>query len=108
MKYFEPILIALFVAAICAIYFSKDKPSTDNYKRYQDSLNNQIATIRTQFDSLSKIERTLITKKTIINHYYDSTKTIIINLPDSANFDLLRANIERFDYLSQPSPSQGY
>lgn len=108
MKYFEPILIALFIAAICAIYFSKDKPSPDNYKRYQDSLNAQIAIIRTQFDSLSKIERTLITKKTIINNHYDSTKTIILNLPDSANFDLLRANLARFNYLAQPSPSQGY
>ena len=107
MKYFEPILILLFIALICVFWVSRDKPSTDNYKRYQDSLNNQIAIIRTQFDSLSKIERTLITKKTTINHYYDSTKTIIINLPDSANFDLLRSNLARFDYLSKPSPSQG-
>lgn len=106
MKYFEHILIALFVAAICAIYFSRDKPSTDNFKAYQDSLNAQIAIIRTQFDSLSRIERTLITKKTIINNHYDSTKTIIINLPDSANFDLLKSNLQRFDYLHNPSPSQ--
>ena len=107
MKYFEPILIALFVAAICAIYFSRTDNTNTDYKRYQDSLNAQIAIIRTQFDSLSKIERTLITKKTIINNHYDSTKTIIINLSDSANFDLLRANLQRFNYLSEPSPSQG-
>lgn len=106
MKYFEHILIALFVAAICAIYFSRTDNTNTEFKRYQDSLNNQIAIIRTQFDSLSRIERTLITKKTIINNHYDSTKTIIINLPDSANFDLLRANLQRFDYLNFAPTSQ--
>lgn len=106
MKYFELILISLFAALICAIYFSRDKPSPDNYKRYQDSLNNQIAILKDSFAVLSKIETTQIIKKTTINHYYDSTKTIIINLPDSANFDLLRSNLNRFDYLHNPSPSQ--
>ena len=106
MKYFEHILIALFVAAICAIYFSRTDNTNTDYKAYQDSLNAQIAIIKTQFDSLSKIERTLITKKTIINNHYDSTKTIIINLSDSANFDLLKSNLARFDYLNFAPTSQ--
>ena len=107
MKYFEPILIALFIAAICAIYFSRTDNTNTDYKRYQDSLNAQISILKDSFAVLSKIETTQIIKKTTINHYYDSTKTIIINLPDSANFDLLLTNIERFNYLAKPSPSQG-
>ena len=106
MKYFEPILIALFIAIICAIYFSRTEPTQTDFKRYQDSLNVQIGIIKTQFDSLSKIERTQITKKTIINNHDDSTKTTIIYLSDSANFDLLRSNLNRFEYLYNSSPSQ--
>lgn len=107
MKYSEVIILALFIALIYSIWYNVDKPLTDNYKRYQDSLNNEISILKDSFAVLSKIETTQIIKKTTINNYYDSTKTIIINLPDSANFDLLRANLERFDYLSKPSPSQG-
>jgi len=106
MKYFELILIALFIAAICAIYFSRTEPTQTDYKRYQDSLNNEISILKTGFDSRSKIERTQITKKTTINHYYDSTKTTIIYLTDSANFDLLRANLARYDYLNFSQTSQ--
>lgn len=108
MKYSEIILIALFAALICALWFNQPKDTNTEFKRYQDSLNAQISILKDSFAVLSKIETTQIIKKTTINHYYDSTKTIIINLPDSANFDLLRANIERYNYLSQPSPSQGY
>lgn len=107
MKYFGPILIAVSAALVCAFLLSRNNATLSDYKRYNDSLNQQINLLNDRFDSLSNVERTQITKKTIINNHYDSTKTVIYYLSDSANFNLLRANINRYEYLYQPSSGKG-
>ena len=106
MKYFETILIILFFALIATLWFNRTEPTQTDFRAKIDSLESQIQVINSQVDSISKIERTLITKKTTINHYYDSTKTTIIYLPDSANFELLQSNLNRYDYLYNAAPSQ--
>ncbi len=102
----EIISIVLFFAVLYIVndFRIKDKPN--DFKAYRDSLEREIKVLQNNIDSLNQIERIQTIKKTIINNYHDSIQTIIIYLPDSANFDLLRANIQRFNYLSKPSPSK--
>jgi len=106
MKYFGPILIAVSAALVCAFLLSRNNATLSDYKRYNDSLNQQINLLNDRFDSLSNVERTQITNKTIINNYHDSIQTIIIYLPDSANTKLLLSNIGRYNHLSELAPSQ--
>jgi preprotein translocase subunit YajC len=96
-KYWVEIVLVILFAGL--IYWTLHQPQPKPSKDYQKTIDS----IGEVLDSVSKIERIQITKTTLIKNYYDSTKIIIINLPDSIQPILLRANIQRFSYLLKQS-----
>lgn len=94
----ELLLIGLFVACIFFAY-KNDNHVNKSVQDRLDSLQNEVIKQHVKLDSISEIERTQVNKTTIIKNYYDSTKTVIINLPDSVQHNLLFSNVNRFAYL---------
>jgi hypothetical protein len=92
-KYWIEIVLVILFGAL--IYWTLHQPSPKPIKDYQKTIDS----IGEVLDSVSKIERIQVNKTTLINNYYDSSKIIIINLPDSIQPNLLRSNIERYNYL---------
>jgi hypothetical protein len=88
----EIVLVILFCLLL---WWTIHQPSPKPIKDYQSAIDS----IGEVLDSVSKIERIQVTKTTLIKQYYDSSKTYIINLPDSIQPILLRTNISRFSYL---------
>jgi len=101
MKYWlEILLIGGFIVLMMLIYNgTKKERQNEAYTSRMDSLSTEIKAYKLQLDSLSLKEVFHETKITIIKKYYDSTKVYIFNLPDSMQFNLLRANIQRHRYL---------
>jgi hypothetical protein len=92
-KYLLEIVLVILFAAL--IWWTIHQPSPKPIKDYQSAIDS----IGEVLDSVSKIERIQTTKTTLIKNYYDSSKIYIINMPDSFQPILLRANINRFSYL---------
>ena len=96
MKYFlEAFILILFLSLVYLIY-SGNKPQEN---AQIEALNKRFDSLQFVSDSVTIIEKSVTKKITVINNYYDSTKTIIYALNDSAQFDLLRSNLIRFNYL---------
>ena len=92
-RYWIEILLVILFAAL--IWWTIQQPSPKPIKDYQSAIDS----ISEVLDSVSKIERIQVTKTTLIKQYYDSSKIIIIAMPDSLQPILLRSNIERYSYL---------
>ena len=93
MKYWIEIVLVLLFAML--IWWTYKQPSPKPSKDYQSAIDS----ISEVLDSVSKIERIQVTKTTLIKNYYDSSKIIIITMPDSLQPILLRSNLQRYEYL---------
>jgi hypothetical protein len=106
MKYALESLIVIVLFALGYLIYSDQNSAKYDTKMAQ--FEKRFDSLQTIGDSVTIIEKSVTKKLTVINHYYDSTKTIIYNLSDSAQFDLLRANLIRFEYLLEFETSENH
>lgn len=108
----ETILTVLFFSVVCVVIYllldGKIIQHKQGNEAKMDSLEKSFTSLTHRLDTFTFQETNITKKITIINNHYDSTKTNIFYLSDSAQFSLLLSNIERFEYLSESSPSQGH
>ena len=109
MKYaLESLILVLLLLLGYLIYSDNNVQDMAQFRARMEQLSNRFDSLQSVSDSVTIIDKTITKKITVINNYYDSTKTIIYNLNDSAQFDLLRSNLIRYEYLLEFKTSQNH
>ena len=109
MKYaLESLILVLLLMLGYLIYSDNNAQDTAQFRARMEQLTKRFDSLQSVSDSVTIIDKTITKKITVINNYYDSTKTIIYHLSDSAQFDLLRSNLIRFNYLLESNTSQNH
>jgi hypothetical protein len=97
MKYaLETLILVLLLLLGYLIYSDNKVNESEQFRARMEQLTNRFDSLQSVSDSVTIIDKTITKKITVINNYYDSTKTIIYNLSDSAQFGLLFSNIDRY------------
>jgi uncharacterized membrane protein len=109
MKYaLESLILVLLLLLGYLIYSDNKVQDTAQYDAKMEQLSKRFDSLQSVSDSVTIIDKSVTKKITVINNYYDSTKIIIYHLSDSAQFDLLRSNLIRFEYLLEFKTSQNH
>ena len=107
MKYaLESLILVLLLLLGYLIYSDNNVQDMAQFRARMEQLTKRFDSLQSVSDSVTIIDKTITKKITVINNYYDSTKTIIYHLSDSAQFDLLRSNLIRFNYLLESNTGQ--
>ena len=97
MKYaLESLILVLLLLLGYLIYSDNNVQDMAQFRAKMEQLTKRFDSLQSVSDSVTIIDKTITKKITVINNYYDSTKTIIYALNDSAQFDLLFSNIDRY------------
>ena len=109
MKYaLESLILVLLLLLGYLIYSDNNVQDMAQFRARMEQLSNRFDSLQSVSDSVTIIDKTITKKITVINNYYDSTKTIIYALNDSAQFGLLRSNLIRYEYLLEFKTSQNH
>ena len=109
MKYaLESLILVLLLLLGYLIYSDNNVQDMAQFRARMEQLTKRFDSLQSVSDSVTIIDKTITKKITVINNYYDSTKTIIYALNDSAQFDLLRSNLIRYEYLLELKTSQNH
>ena len=109
MKYaLESLILVLLLLLGYLIYSDNNVQDMAQFRVRMEQLSNRFDSLQSVSDSVTIIDKTITKKITVINNYYDSTKTIIYNLNDSAQFKLLRSNLIRYEYLLEFKTSKNH
>jgi hypothetical protein len=102
MKYaLESLILVLLLLLGYLIYSDNKVNESEQFRARMEQFQVGFDSLQSVSDSVTIIENNVTKKITIINKYYDSTKTIIYALNDSAQFVLLFSNIDRYQrYLN--------
>jgi hypothetical protein len=102
MKYaLETLILVLLLLLGYLIYSDNKVNESEQFRARMEQLTNRFDSLQFVSDSVTIIENNVTKKITVINNYYDSTKTIIYALNDTAQFVLLFSNIDRYQrYLN--------
>jgi hypothetical protein len=102
MKYaLETLILVLLLLLGYLIYSDNNVQDMAQFRARMEQFQVRFDSLQSVSDSVTIIENNVTKKITIINKYYDSTKTIIYALNDSAQFGLLFSNIDRYQrYLN--------
>jgi hypothetical protein len=102
MKYaLESLILVLLLLLGYLIYSDNNVQDMAQFRARMEHFQVRFDSLQSVSDSVTLIENNVTKKITVINNYYDSTKTIIYALNDSAQFGLLWANIDRYQrYLN--------
>ena len=97
MKYaLESLILVLLLLLGYLIYSDNNVQDMAQFRARMEQLTKRFDSLQSVSDSVTIIDKTITKKITVINNYYDSTKTIIYALNDSAQFGLLFSNIDRY------------
>ena len=109
MKYaLESLILVLLLLLGYLIYSDNNVQDMAQFRARMEQFQSRFDSLQSVSDSVTIIDKTITKKITVINNYYDSTKIIIYALNDSAQFDLLRSNLIRFNYLLELKTSQNH
>jgi len=97
MKYaLETLILVLLLLLGYLIYSDNKVNQSEEFRARMEQFQVRFDSLQIVADSVTIIDKTITKKITIINNYYDSTKSIIYNLSDSAQFSLLWSNVDRY------------
>jgi uncharacterized membrane protein len=97
MKYaLESLILVLLLLLGYLIYSDNNVQDMAQFRARMEQFQSRFDSLQSVSDSVTIIDKTITKKITVINNYYDSTKTIIYALNDSAQFGLLFSNIDRY------------
>jgi len=109
MKYALETLILILLLLLGYLIYSDNKvQDMAQYRARMEQFQVRFDSLQFVADSVTIIDKTITKKITVINNYYDSTKNIIYNLSDSAQFKLLFSNIDRYQRYLDKQASENH
>jgi NADH:ubiquinone oxidoreductase subunit H len=109
MKYALETLILILLLLLGYLIYSDNKvQDMAQYRARMEQLNNRFDSLQIVADSVTIIDKTITKKITVINNYYDSSKTSILSISDSAQFKLLWSNIDRYQRYLDKQASENH